>query len=46
MNSHHIYMKWKEEAEEQDAGETERETVRERGRVVANWGSISCKNSC
>jgi hypothetical protein len=30
MNSHHIYMKWKEGAREQDAGETEKESARER----------------
>jgi hypothetical protein len=29
MNSHHIYMKQKERAREQDSGETERESVRE-----------------
>jgi hypothetical protein len=42
MNSHHIYMKWKEGAREQDAGETER--VRERERIVTNCGSNGCKN--
>jgi hypothetical protein len=36
MNSHHIYMKQKEGAREQDTGETERERVQERGRIVAN----------
>jgi hypothetical protein len=35
MNSHHIYMKWKEGAREQDAGETERERCK-RGRIAAN----------
>jgi hypothetical protein len=30
MNSRHIYMKWKEGTREQDLGETERESVRER----------------
>jgi hypothetical protein len=30
MNSRHIYMKWKEGGREQDAGETEKESVRER----------------
>ncbi len=37
-------MKQKEGAREQDTGETERERVQERGRIVANWGSIGCKN--
>jgi hypothetical protein len=35
MNSCHIYMKRKEGAREQDAGETEKESARERG-IVAN----------
>jgi hypothetical protein len=30
MNSHHIYMKQKEGAREQDAGEMEKGSVRER----------------
>ncbi len=29
MNSCHTYMKWKEWAREQDAGETEKESARE-----------------
>jgi len=33
MNRHHIYMKWKEGAREQDTGETE---MREIGRIVTN----------
>jgi hypothetical protein len=36
MDSRHIYMKWKEGAREQDAGETERERVCERGKIAAN----------
>ncbi len=36
MNSHHIYMKRKEGAREQEAGETERGRVQERGRIVTN----------
>ncbi len=36
MDSHHIYMKWKEGVREQDAEETERERVCERGRIAAN----------
>jgi hypothetical protein len=46
----YIYMKQKEEEKEQDAGETERDSVlereggSERGRVAARRGSVSRKN--
>jgi len=39
-----IYMKQKEGEQEQDAGETDRESVCERGRVAARRGRIGCKN--
>jgi hypothetical protein len=45
-NDHHIYMKFQEGEREQDAGEKERESVCERGRVAARLGSVSCKNDC
>ncbi len=46
MHSHHIYMKWKEGVSVQDSGEIERKREREGAWIVANRGSIGCKNGC
>jgi hypothetical protein len=40
----HIDMEQKEGEREQDSGETDRECVRQRGRVAVRGGNISCKN--
>jgi hypothetical protein len=40
---HHIYIEQKRRGREQDSGETEREYVCERWRVVEGGGSIGCK---